>query len=37
VTEREKAFSIVNGTSGVAFCFAVPYRGRRTREEEELV
>lgn len=33
----EKAFSLVNGTSGVAFCFAVLYRERKTTEEVELV
>lgn len=28
--------SVVRGTLGVAFCFAVLFRGRKTRAEDEL-
>lgn len=36
VAGRKKAFSLVKGTSGVTFCFAVLFRGRKTREEDVL-
>lgn len=37
VTGREKAFSSIIRTLGVPFFLAVPYKGRKTREDEELV
>lgn len=36
VAGRKKGFSLVEGTLGVAFCFAVLFRERKTREEDEL-